>query len=88
MFTIEETEIAKAIERAKKFHPKVRMISFGRYAVTGSQGEHVVRCFRDERGKKVVDCDCKTRDGLACRCGMAAVSLHIGLAGQRLKRAA
>lgn len=88
MFTIEETEIAKAIERAKKFHPKVRMITFGQYAVTGSQGEHVVRCFRDERGYKVVDCDCKTRDGLACRCGMAAVSLHIGLASQRQRCAA
>jgi hypothetical protein len=86
MFTLEETEIAKAIERAKQFHPKVRMITFGQYAVTATKGEHVVCCYRDEQGQKVVDCDCKTRDGLACRCGVAAVSLHIGIAA--LRRAA
>lgn len=88
MFIIEETEIAKAVERAKSFHPKVRMISFGQYAVSGSQGEHLVRCFRDERGYKVIDCDCNTRDGIACRCGMAAASLHIGVASQRQRLAA
>lgn len=52
MFTLEETEIAKAIDRAKQFHPKVRMIAFGQYAVTATKGEHIVRCFRDERGYK------------------------------------
>jgi hypothetical protein len=83
MFTLEETEIAKAIDRAKQFHPKVRVIAFGQYAVTATKGEHIVRCFRDERGYKTIDCDCKTRDGVACRCGIAAVSLHIALASQR-----
>jgi hypothetical protein len=83
MFTLEETEIAKAIDRAKQFHPKVKMITFGQYAVSATKGEHVVRCFRDERGYKAVDCDCKTRNGVACRCGIAAVSLHIALAAQR-----
>ncbi len=37
MFTIEETDIANAIEKAKVLHPKVRMIEFGKYEVTGSQ---------------------------------------------------
>lgn len=83
MFTIEETDIAKAVDRAKQFHPKVKIITFGQYTVTATQGEHFVRCFRDERGYKTIDCDYKTRDGLACRCGMAAVSLHIALAAQR-----
>ncbi len=83
MFTLETTEISKAIERARQFHPKVRMIEFGRYAVTASQGEHVVRCYRDSQGRKIVDCDCLTRDGIACRCGVAVLPLHIAMAAQR-----
>ena len=59
------------------------MIRFGEYSVTGSKGNsYIVRCYRD-RGQKVVDCACKARDGVACKHGMAAVSLHIALAGQR-----
>lgn len=84
MFILKSKEvIQRAIERAKAFHPKVRMIRFGEYAVTASRGEHVVRCYRDPTGRKVIDCDCPTRDGLACRCGVAAAALHIGLARQR-----
>jgi predicted amidohydrolase len=37
MFIIEETELAKAIERARELHPTVRVIVFGEYTVTGSQ---------------------------------------------------
>jgi len=76
MFSLETANIERAIERARKFHPKVKMIEFGRYEVTGSKGVHTVRCFRDARGQKVVDCDCPTKDGVACRCGIAAVPLH------------
>lgn len=86
MFRLEETEIARAIESAKKLHPTVRVLSFGRYTVSGSKGNaYVVRCYRDEFGK-VIDCECKTRDGVACKHGMAAVSLHIWLAEQRVQR--
>lgn len=80
MFALEETKIAKAIERAKKMHPRVSVIRFGVYAVTASQGRHIVRCYRDEKGQKIVDCDCKTRDGIACRCGVAVLPLHLYLA--------
>ena len=83
MFTIEKAEIAKAIERARELHPKVKLIEFGRYLVTGSKGKsYTVRCWKDRTGKNV-DCTCQTRDGVACKHGMAAVSLHIGLARQR-----
>jgi hypothetical protein len=76
MFIIEETEIAKAIDRARELHPKVRMVRFGWYEVTGSTGRtYAVRCWR-ERGQKIVDCTCATRDGIACKHGMAAVPLH------------
>jgi hypothetical protein len=83
MFIIEKTDIAKAIERAKALHPKVRMISFGTYEVTGSNGNtYTVRCQRQSIGK-VVDCTCQTRDFTACKHGMAAVSLHIAMARYR-----
>ena len=84
MFALETTEISRAIENARALHPKVRMIHFGEYEVSGSKGNtYTVRCYRD-RGRKIVDCQCKTRDGVACKHGMAAVSLHIALAAQRL----
>jgi hypothetical protein len=84
MFTIEITEIANAIERAKELHPAVRVKRFGEYLVGGSKGAvYTVRCWRDRQGRNV-DCTCMTRDGIACKHGMAAVSLHIGLARMRL----
>jgi hypothetical protein len=83
MFIIEETPIVKAIENAKALHPKVRMIEFGQYEVTGSQGNtYTVRCSR-QNGQKVVDRTCRTRDFTACKHGVAAVSLHIAVARQR-----
>ena len=83
MFTLETTEISRAIENARALHPKVRMISFGLYEVSGSTGNtYAVRCWRDQFGKHV-DCTCRTRDGVACKHGMAAVSLHVALARQR-----
>jgi hypothetical protein len=82
MFTLETAEISRAIENAKALHPKVRMIRFGEYSVTGSTGNsYTVRCYRNG-GRKVVECGCRTRDGIACKHGMAAVSLHIALAAR------
>ena len=37
MFRLEETEIAKAVERCRELHPTVRVIHFGEYIVTGAQ---------------------------------------------------
>ncbi|MGB7923438.1 MAG: hypothetical protein WCF57_09355 [Pyrinomonadaceae bacterium] len=85
MFIIEETEIAKAIEAAKKLHPIVRMLSFGEYTCTGSTGNtYTVKCYRNEQGQKVIDCSCKTRDGVACKHGMAVVGLHIYMAAVQM----
>lgn len=76
MFIIEKTPIAKAIEAARKLHPHVRMVRFGLYEVTGSKGAiYAVRCWR-ERGLKVVDCTCATRDGVACKHGVAVIPFH------------
>lgn len=83
MFTLETTNISKAIENAKALHPRVKMVSFGEYQVSGSKGNaYTVRCYR-AGGRKIVDCNCQTRDSVACKHGLAAVSLHIALAAQR-----
>lgn len=82
MFILEETEISKAVDRCRELHPTVRVITFGEYTVTGSgQGSlYTVKCYRDEEGMKTVDCSCQTKDGVACKHGMAAVAMHIYLA--------
>jgi hypothetical protein len=80
MFRLEETEIAKAIDRCRELHPTVRVTdTFGVYMVTGSTANAIykVSCFRDSEGFKTVDCSCKTRDGVACKHGVAALALHI-----------
>ncbi len=90
MFIVTTKEqLRKAIERAKALHPKVRVRSFGEYEVTGSKGNtYTVKCYRDGRNQKVVDCGCPTKDGIACKHGVAALPVHIHLAVQRMSRAA
>jgi len=86
MFIVTTREaLAKAIKRAKELHPKVKMVSFGTYQVTGSKGNHyTVKCYRDEHNQRVVDCGCPTRDGIACKHGVAVLQLHMHLAAQRM----
>ncbi len=82
MFKLEETDISKAVERAKELHPTVRVIAFGEYTVTGSRpgSLYTVKCYRDAQGFKAVDCTCQTKDGVACKHAMAAVALHLYMA--------
>lgn len=82
MFRLEDTEISKAVDRCRELHPTVRVIAFGEYTVTGSKAgsAYTVKCYRDEQGFKTVDCSCKTRDGVACKHGIAALSLHLYMA--------
>ncbi len=82
MFRLEDTDISKAVERAKELHPTVRVIAYGEYTVIGSQAGalYTVKCYRDTEGFKTVDCSCATRDGVACKHAMAAVALHLYMA--------
>jgi hypothetical protein len=83
MFSLETAHIEKAITNAKALHPKVKMIEFGTYEVTGSrENTYTVKCYR-KGGEKIVECNCATRDGIACKHSMAAVSLHIAMARER-----
>ena len=84
MFKLETTELDRAIQNAKALHPKVKMTHFGEYQVSGSKGNNYrVKCYRFF-GEKVVECTCKTRDGVACKHGVSAVLLHLHVAATRL----
>lgn len=83
MFNLETTNLDRAIQNAKALRPKVRMIRFGVYAVSGSRGNsYTVKCFRFF-GEKVVDCSCPTKDGVACKHSVCALPLHLHVAAQR-----
>lgn len=77
-------QLENAIAKAKKVRARVQYVSFGRYRVSGSKGFYTVVCQKDQRGQKIVDCNCKGgENGLPCYHAAAALSLHIGLARQR-----
>ncbi len=48
MFILKSKEqLTKAIENAKALHPKVKMVEFGEYEVSGSKGNtYTVLCYR------------------------------------------
>ena len=86
MFILKSKEqISKAIERAKARHTAVKFVRFGTYLVRGAAGNfYTVRCER--RGNlKVVDCTCTAGSfGSPCFHAASALSLHVGLAAQRV----
>jgi hypothetical protein len=84
MFNLETTELGRAIKKAKALRPKVRMVCFGEYRVSGSRdNEYTVKCYRFF-GEKVVECNCPTKDGVACKHGVSAVLLHLHVAATRV----
>ncbi len=88
MFILEsKDQLEKAIIKAKRTRAKVKFISFGVYAVSGSKGNfYTVECKRGMRGEKIVSCDCKAGQSakpLICYHAVSALSLHVGLARQR-----
>ncbi len=76
MFILRNKEqLSRAIENARTLHPKVRMIEFGEYEVTGSTGNtYTVLCYR-AAGEKIVDCNCPAR--VPCKHAAAAIALHV-----------
>ena len=80
----DENQISNAIKRAKKLRPKIKVISFGKYLVTGSKGNlYTVVCRKDERtSQKVICCSCKAAENnLPCFHSAVAIAQHIYLAG-------
>jgi hypothetical protein len=83
----DEKQLEKAIAKAKKIRTHVKFISFGVYAVRGTKGNYYeVRCERTAEGKKSISCDCEGgRKNLVCWHSVCALSLHIGIARQRVE---
>ncbi len=84
MFILEnKKQLEKAISKAQKIKPIVRMIAFGVYAVKGNSGNYTVIC-RREANQKIVECDCKGgAKGLVCYHASAVIELHSTLAKHR-----
>lgn len=79
-------QLKKAILRAKKIKPLVRMIEFGTYSVRSSDGQsfYTVRLSRNSLGEKVVECDCRGGErGLVCFHSAANLELHGTIAKRR-----
>ncbi len=91
MFILRDaTTIERALAKARTVKPRVRIIGFGLYEVTGSQNNsYQVRCKRDERGNRIVACNCKcgAETTHACYHAAAAIGAHIVLAEQRQQQA-
>jgi hypothetical protein len=80
----DEKQIERALKKARKMKPLVKMVCFGSYQVRGANGNlYEVRCERTANGEKLVDCTCKGGErGLVCYHSVAAVGLHIAVAEQ------
>lgn len=79
----DENQLQNAIKRAKVVKPKVKVLSFGKYSVTGSKGNlYTVVCRKDERtSEKVICCSCKAAEkNLPCFHSAVAIAQHIYLA--------
>lgn len=84
MFILEsKQQLEKAILKARKIKPVVRMIAFGVYAVKGATGNYTVKMERTGNEKRII-CDCKGGErGLVCYHSCAALELHSTVAKHR-----
>jgi hypothetical protein len=79
-------QLEKAILRAKKIKPIVRMVSFGTYSVRSSDGQtfYTVRLSRNSLGQKIVECDCRAgQKNLVCFHSCSALEMHGTIAKRR-----
>jgi hypothetical protein len=78
-------QLEKAANKARTVKPIVRMIAFGLYSVQGSKGNfYTVECKRNDRGEKVISCECKGAErGLICFHSASVLELHCTIAKHR-----
>ena len=85
MFTLKnKAQMAKAIEAAKRNHPKVKVLALGRYLVRGSVGNFYAVTMLRQGAQKVIDCGCIAGQfGTPCYHSAAALAVHMGLVRMR-----
>ncbi len=81
-------QLARAIERAKKIRPKVRVRGFRWYEVASSNGQEVYTIHFWESingsGRELAECTCKgNENGYVCYHVAAAVAVHLWMASRR-----
>lgn len=78
----------RAAAKAARVNPEVYVIEFGLYSVSGSSGNcYEVKCYKNDYGERVIECNCPTAEGNACYHGAAAAREHIRLAKEQLEKA-
>ena len=71
-----KTQLEKAIEKARKVKPIVRMIEFGVYDVKGLNNTYTVRLELKNDEKRVI-CECKAGErDIPCYHSASALELH------------
>lgn len=79
------SQLEKAAAKARTVKPVVRIVSFGVYAVKGSQNDvYTVECKRNDRNEKVVSCNCKGAERGVCYHAASVLELHSTLAKHRV----
>jgi len=74
--------ISKAIKTADRVNPTVVIEALGVYRVAGRNNtEFTVACYKDEEGKRVVDCGCVAGTKLHTPCfhAAAAIKAHVSM---------
>jgi len=86
MIKLEPATMTKAIERARRVRPRVRVISADEraYSVTGSKGDAYTVRFAVANGLKLAECSCKAgeRDQM-CFHVAAAAQVNVMVQSQR-----
>jgi len=76
MFIVERADLDNATQRAKDLRPTVIANGAGGFSVSGSKGNEYTVTVRPVNDVHVVDCECETRDSIACKHGIAAFAFY------------
>ena len=81
---LQHPSVQRAAAKAARVNPEVYVIEFGLYSVSGSNGNcYEVKCYKNNYGERVIECNCMTSDGNACYHGLVAAKAHIQLAKEQ-----
>ena len=78
-------QMARAIAKARKIRPFVRVRSFRWYEVASTDGSQTYTLrFHNDNGRRLAECTCKGHErGFVCYHIAAAASVHVGIASMR-----